>query len=259
MITRFKLTSSFADYQSYQRQLTVLASLGFATALCLGLLVLRAWQYRNSAQNWLVWNLFLAWLPALGAFTAYNLNKWPTRLRWPPIIGLSVLWLLFLPNAPYLVTDIIHLRPYPGVPLWYDLITLVTFAWTGCFLGLVSLFLMQLLVRRAVGDAASWLFVVGVLALNGFGIYLGRFLRLNSWDVLASPKSLFYGLLEGLFHPMEHLQSIAFSGLFTLLFSAVYLMLLAFTQLHLEHRQLVSVKGRDIGRDLGFSDKLSVE
>jgi uncharacterized membrane protein len=68
-----------------------------------------------------------------------------TRLRWIPIIGISLLRLLFLPNAPYLVTDIIHLRPHRDAPLWYDLITLVAFAWTGSFLGLVSLFLMQIL------------------------------------------------------------------------------------------------------------------
>jgi len=231
-----------ADYQSYRRQLAVLASLGFSTVLCLGLIVLRAWHYRSSVQIWLVWNLFLAWLPALGAFAAYNLNRWPTRLRWLPIIGISLLWLLFLPNAPYLVTDIIHLRPPAGVPLWYDLITLVAFAWTGSFLGLVSLFLMQILVRRTVGAAASWVFVIGVLALNGIGIYLGRFLRWNSWDLLFHPTSLFYDLLEALYHPQEHLQTIAFAGLFTLLFSAVYLMMLAFTQLHLEHRQLAPVK-----------------
>lgn len=237
MIARFKLPSSFANYQSYQRQLSVLASLGFATALCLGLLALRAWHYGASAWLWLVWNLFLAWLPALGAFTAYNLNHLPTRFRWLPIIGLSALWLIFLPNAPYLVTDIIHLKPRDGVPLWYDLITLVAFAWTGSFLGLVSLFLMQMLVRKTVGNAASWIFVLGVLALNGFGIYFGRFLRWNSWDVLFRPTSLLNDLLEGLLNPFDHLQTIAFAGLFTLLFSAVYLMLLSFTQLQLEHRQ----------------------
>src|SRR5262245_1886539 len=100
---RFVMTERFkpspANYQSYRRQLAVLASLGFATALCLGLLALRSWHYGASARTWLVWNLFLAWLPALGAFAAYNLNHWPTRFRWFPIIGLSLLWLLFLPNA----------------------------------------------------------------------------------------------------------------------------------------------------------------
>ncbi len=234
MIARFKLPSSIVDYRIYQSQLAVLASLGFSTALCLGLLALRGWHFRNSGQNWLVWNLFLAWLPALGAFAAYNLNHLPTRIRWLPIIGISLLWLLFLPNAPYLVTDIIHLKPHHGVPLWYDLITLVAFAWTGSFLGLVSLFLMQVLVRRALGNVASWLFVFGALALNGFGVYFGRVLRWNSWDVLFRPTSLFYEMLEGLLNPFDHLHTIAFAGLFTLLFTAVYLMMVSFTQLQLE-------------------------
>ena len=234
MTLRFKLASSFANYQ---RQLYVFASLSFATALCLGLLALRAWHYQSSVQKWLVWNLFLAWLPALGAFAAYNLHRWTTRLRWLPVFGFALLWLLFLPNAPYLITDIIHLKPRAGVPLWYDLITLVAFAWTGSFLGLVSLFLMQELVRRTVGRAASWLFVAGVLVLNGFGIYFGRFLRWNSWDVLFRPQSLANQLIDGVLNPLEHIQTLAFAGLFTLLFSAVYLMLLSFTHLHLEHQR----------------------
>ncbi|HKQ80013.1 MAG TPA: DUF1361 domain-containing protein [Blastocatellia bacterium] len=234
MVARIKLPSSYANYQ---RQFAVLASMGFATALCLGLLALRAWYYRAYGYSWLGWNLFLAWLPALGAFAAYNLNHWPTRLRWLPIIGISMLWLLFLPNAPYLITDIIHLKPHRVVPLWYDLITLVAFAWTGSFLGLVSLYLMQMLVRKTVGNAASWLFVIAALTLNGFGIYFGRYLRWNSWDVLFRPTRMFSDLMQGLLNPLDYLHTIAFAGLFTLLFGAVYLMLLSFTQLHLEHRQ----------------------
>jgi uncharacterized membrane protein len=237
MVARFKLPSLYANYQSYQRQLAVLASLGFATILCLGLVTLRSWHYGAYAYRGLGWNLFLAWLPALGAFAAYNLNHWPTRLRWLPIIGLSALWLLFLPNAPYLITDIIHLKQHRAVPLWYDLITLVAFAWTGSFLGLVSLYLMQMLVRKSVGNAVSWVFVIAALTLNGFGIYFGRFLRWNSWDVIFRPTSMFYELLQGLLNPFDYLHTIAFAGLFTLLFGAVYLMLFSFTQLHVEHRQ----------------------
>ncbi len=234
MIQRTQVASLFARCQ---KQFFVLASLSFATALCLGLLALRAWHYHNPPQKWLVWNLFLAWLPVLGAFAAYNLHHWPTRLRWLPIIGFAFLWLLFLPNAPYLITDIIHLKQSGNVPLWYDLITLVSFAWTGSFLGLVSLFLMQELVRRIIGRAASWLFVVGVLMLTGFGVYFGRFLRWNSWDAFFRPTSLLNEMLDGLLHPMEHMQTLAFAGLFTLLFSAVYLMMLSFTHLHLEHER----------------------
>ena len=234
MIQRARLASLFARYQ---KQLFVLASLSFATMLCLGLLALRAWHYQSGTQKWLVWNLFLAWLPLLGAFAAYNLHHWPTRLRWLPIFGFAFLWLLFLPNAPYLITDIIHLKQSNTVPLWYDLITLVSFAWTGSFLGLVSLFLMQELVRRIIGRVASWLFVAGVLMLTGFGVYFGRFLRWNSWDALFRPASLMNELIDGLLNPFDHLQTLAFAGLFTLLFSAVYLMMLSFTHLHLEHER----------------------
>jgi len=234
MITGVKQT---VDYHSFERQFAVLASLGFATAVCIGLLVLRAWHYGNPLRIGLVWNLFLAWLPAIGAFTAYNLNRWPTRFRWLPIAGLSLLWLLFLPNAPYLITDIIHLKQVPGVPLWYDLLTFVAFAWTGSFLGLVSLLLMQVLVRRSVGKTASWIFVLGVLTLNGFGIYFGRILRWNSWDVLLQPANFINTVMEGLLNPMAHLHMIAFAGLFTLFFSAVYFMLLSFTKLHWEHQE----------------------
>lgn len=230
-------SESISLFAKHQQQIFVLASLSFSTTLCLGLLVLRAWHYQGSIQKWLVWNLFLAWLPTLGAFAAFNLNHLPTRLRWLPIFGFALLWLLFLPNAPYLITDIIHLKQTSNVPLWYDLITLVSFAWTGSFLGLVSLFLMQELVRRSVGRAASWLFVLGVLLLNGFGVYFGRFLRWNSWDALSRPTSLMNNLLDGLQHPFEHMQTLAFAGLFTLLFSAVYLMMLSFTHLHLEHER----------------------
>jgi len=232
-----QLRSSFPGYRSYQRQLAVLSSLSLATLLCLSLLALRAWHYRTAPQTWLIWNLFLAWLPLLGAAVAYNLNHLPTRFRWLPIIGFSILWLIFLPNSGYLITDIIHLKQSRVVPLWYDLITLVSFAWTGSFLGIVSLFLMQELVRRIAGKAASWLFVMAVLVLNGFGIYFGRFLRWNSWDVLFRPSSLIGEIIDGLLNPMAHMQTIAFAGLFTLLFSSVYLMILSFTHLHLEHQQ----------------------
>ncbi|MGE0887342.1 MAG: DUF1361 domain-containing protein [Blastocatellales bacterium] len=237
MSSSVKQNPSFAKYRSYQRQLSVLTSLSLATLLCLGLLALRAWHYQTAPQTWLIWNLFLAWLPLLGAIIAYNLNHLPTRFRWLPIIGFAALWLIFLPNAPYLITDIIHLKQSKVVPIWYDLITLVSFAWTGSFLGLVSLFLMQELVRRTMGKAASWLFVVTVLVLNGFGIYFGRFLRWNSWDILFRPSSLLNELLDGLLNPMAHLQTLAFAGLFTLLFSIVYLMVLSFTHLHLDRQQ----------------------
>jgi uncharacterized membrane protein len=216
------------------RQVAVLASLGFASAICLALLGLRVAYSRNLWYLFLAWNLFLAWLPMLSSLAVYNAFKRRSRLSWLVVAGCALAWLLFFPNAPYLLTDFLHLVPRSDAPLWFDLLLVVAFAWTGLFLGLVSLFLMQALVRRAAGGLASWAFALGALGLSGFGIYIGRFLRWNSWDVVVSPAGLLADLADAAQHPWLHARSFAFSGLFSLFLVAAYFMFFALTQLRLE-------------------------
>jgi len=216
------------------RQIAVLVSLAFATAVCLGLLALRVTYSHRLEYTYLAWNLFLAWLPMLCALAAYNAGKRRTRLSWLVVAGCALAWLLFFPNAPYLLTDILHLQPRADAPLWFDLVLILAFAWTGFMLGLISLVLMQALVRRAAGAAASWAFAVAVLGLTGFGIYLGRFLRWNSWDVFFSPGSLLADMIQPLLHPIVHARTIAFSGLFSLFLVSAYFMIVALTHLQAE-------------------------
>jgi uncharacterized membrane protein len=213
------------------RQLAVLASLAFATAICLALLAGRVLYAENGNYSFLAWNLFLAWLPLLCSLFAYNAYKRRSRLSWLVVAGCALAWLLFFPNAPYILTDIMHLRPRPDAPLWFDVLLVIAFAWTGLFLGLVSLSLMQALVRRAAGALASWAFALGVLSLSGAGIYLGRFLRWNSWDVFLSPGGILADLLNAAQHPLLHARSVAFSGLFSLFLLAAYFMFVALTHL----------------------------
>ena len=98
------------------------------------------------------------------------------------------MWLAFFPNAPYILTDFLHLGSMGDiVPGWYDVLLLYWFAWTGLILGIVSLYLMQEIVTRGLGTAAGWVFVVVAAGLGSFGIYLGRFLRWNSWDLVRRP------------------------------------------------------------------------
>jgi uncharacterized membrane protein len=216
------------------RQLAVLASLVFATAICLALLVVRVAYSENNMYWYLAWNLFLAWLPLLCSLAVYNAYKRRGRLSWLVVAACALAWLLFFPNAPYLLTDIMHLQPRTDAPLWFDVLLVIAFAWTGLCLGLVSLLLMQNLVRRAAGALASWAFALGVLGISGFGIYIGRFLRWNSWDVLVSPGGLLADLLDTALHPLLHARSLAFSGLFSLFLASAYFMFFALTHLQVE-------------------------
>lgn len=227
----FKLLRTF--FRHY-RQLAIIGSLIFATALCAALLVMRVVHSHSFGYMGLGWNLFLAWLPMLSSLMAYNLYKRQSHISWLMVAGCAVVWLIFFPNAPYLMTDIVHLQPQADAPFWYDLIVVTAFAWTGFFLGLVSLFLMQALVRKAAGTVASWVFAFGVLGLTGFGIYLGRFLGWNSWDVFMNPKPLLVDIFEQVRHPLAHFQALVFSMLFSLFFVSAYLMLVAVTQFQRE-------------------------
>ena len=106
------------------------------------------------------------------------------------LLPLAALWLLFLPNAPYIITDFKHLVPSPVVPLWVDIVVIAAPAWTGMLLGFLSLYLVQSVVRSLAGPRVAWVTAVAVLGLASFGVYLGRVLRWNSWDVLTHPRLL---------------------------------------------------------------------
>lgn len=198
-----------------------------ASALAVLLLAGRTLMYAPGF-GFLVWNLFLAWLPYLAALRAGRIAAGsPRRLSLPQRVELAVvgaLWLLFLPNAPYIMTDFVHL---PGMRFvwWYDIGVLLAFAWAGCILGVASLHSMRGLVRERLGAAASWAFVLLCVGLSGVGIYLGRFLRWNSWDLLTSPRSLARELLAVLSTPEAYPRLIGVSGLFACFLLLGYLTL----------------------------------
>ena len=221
-----------------RRETAIVASLLFATAVCGALLVVRAMYARSTAHFGLVWNLFLAWLPMLSALLAHHLHKQGRRLVWPLIVPCLPFWLLFFPNAPYILTDMLHLQwPQARVPVWYDLILLIAFAWTGAFLGLISLFLVHGLVRQWAGRAAGWLFTLGVIAVSGFGVYLGRFPRWNSWDLLTNPSLLLMDIWTRLSNPLANSRTFVFSALFSLCLAMMYLMLVAVAQFPTDERR----------------------
>jgi uncharacterized membrane protein len=163
----------------------VLAGLSLASAICLALEVFRERHFDDLGLRFLLWNLTLAWIPLLLAIVVYDSYRRGVRLTL--LLPAIALWLLFLPNAPYIVTDFVHLTPSSPAPLWFDGAVISGFAWTGLLLGFASLYLLHAVVRHRFGARAGWTAAVAALALTSGGVYLGRVLQWNSWDLLFRP------------------------------------------------------------------------
>jgi uncharacterized membrane protein len=223
---RLRLRESFSD-----RRIAVVASLALMTLFTVAMIAGRIVYAGTPDHVWLLWNLVLAWIPFGLALLLYERARAGAPLG--VLVPLGLLWLVFFPNAPYLVTDLKHLGGSDGrVPLLYDVLLLSAAAWTGLLLGLTSLFLVHLVVRRRMGALNAWGLVVGVLALSSFGIYLGRVLRWNSWDVVANPGPLGAELARGLLHPLDHPRPLALTVLLTSFLLTSYLVLYSFARLN---------------------------
>lgn len=167
--------------------------------------VLEMWGY-----NFIWVNLILAAVPYLGSLCADLLFRvMPRRGRWIPFLGLLLLplfalWLLFLPNAPYVLTDFRHLEHYTHRQVLYDVMMLGTYALTGYALGVASLVIMQRIVVAAFGRRISLIFIVVCCFLAGIGVHLGRTLRYNSWDVFSQATGVLGTVLDRLLHLYSH-------------------------------------------------------
>lgn len=205
-----------------------LLALMLTSAVSVALTLMRIRWLHDWHYMFLVWNLFLAWLPVLFAMEVFRRHRRGDAMGWK-LISLTGLWLLFLPNAPYIFTDVVHLlfrlRPH----FWIDLSLVLLPALTGFLLGFVSLFLMQSVVNDRFGRAAGWVFVLVATGLSGFGIYLGRFMRWNSWDLVAHPLGLTHDIGQRAVNP----SSLVFAALFGTFLLMGYLMLYALTHLRM--------------------------
>jgi uncharacterized membrane protein len=200
-----------------------------ASAVCVFLVAARIEYSDSNRYTGLVWNLFLAWIPFVLAYMAYFLS-WKRPMLYVVIPITAFVWLLFFPNAPYILTDLQHLARESGnTPLWYDVIMLVWFSWTGLLLGLVSLYFMHEIIHRMFGRWVGWAFVFLVATLSSFGVYLGRFVRFNSWDFLQDPGEIAMSIQGLVIDPS--LRMVAFTSLFAVFYLFVYLTLYSFGHL----------------------------
>jgi uncharacterized membrane protein len=186
--------------------------------------------YSNSANRIdLIWNLFLAWIPFILAYGAHAIS-WRRIWLYLIIPIIAFLWLIFFPNAPYMLTDLQDLaRISFTAPLWYDVIIVVWCSWTAMLLGIVSLYLMQDIVIRTFGRFIGWSFIFVISALSSFGVYIGRFVRLNSWDILQNPSETAVSILGLIIDPTRRLA--VFSLSYTFFFLFIYLLLYSFSHM----------------------------
>lgn len=160
------------------------------TTFCGLMIAFQAAYTHNFTYFFLGWNLFLAWVPLLFALI------WQQRLTYhKPIahwkqFGLFCLWLLFWPNAPYLITDLVHLNRWINPAQWMDILLFFAAACTGLLLGLYALYKVHQLLKVKFSAVKCWLIMMGSIVLSSYGIYLGRVQRWNSWDILTKPHLL---------------------------------------------------------------------
>ena len=164
--------------------LTLLTLTGMTLVTTRGLLTGNWWYFIM-----LTWNLFLAWFPLGIVLVLRDLRLSGFHNKWLLVSGLGV-WLAFLPNAPYIITDLYHIKNIDQPLLWFDTMAIFLFALTGLLTGLYSILIVHRMIRPLLGIWLTWGFILSSQILSGFGIYLGRFGRWNSWDVLTKPSSL---------------------------------------------------------------------
>ncbi len=235
-----------------RHSIAVFLLLNMACLVCILLVVARIAYSDTRGNTGLIWNLFLAWIPFVLAYSAHAIS-WRRNWLYLVIPAVAFLWLIFFPNAPYMLTDLQDLaRDRGGAPLWYDVIIVGWSSWTGMLLGVISLYLMQDIIFRAFGRFAGWAFVIIISGLSSFAMYIGRFVRLNSWDILQNPAETTVEILGLIIDPSKRLA--AFTILYTLFFLFIFLLLYSFSHMLTEQ----NARSRDVLERLASTQPTNV-
>ena len=196
----------------------LMVSVGFTILL----LALRISKTDSMAYVFYAWNLFLAIIPFLLS------RKLEAQRKLGAVTFLLIGgWLLFFPNAPYIVTDIFHYHERPPVPKWFDLLLVTSAAWNGLLLGIASLMQVESFLAKHIKAAWVRLAVFASMVLCGYGIYIGRFLRFNSWNIVTQPSKLVYASAHHVLQPQDNLKVWGFTFLFAAMFGIIYFTLKA--------------------------------
>lgn len=206
------------------REFRYLRAVGLVTVLCLILFLLRI-AITGSYRYWFIpQNLALAWASLIFAWLLVARLKEHRWLSWQNA-SLSGLWLAFLPNSWYVLTDFVHVRVNGDISQLYDIVLMTSLVVSGFTLGFTSLYLVHLQLIKRLGSQISGVLVSLILLLSSFAIYLGRDLRWNSWDVVADPSGLILNVSDRVVDPFGHPRALNVTVLFFVLIGTLYLAL----------------------------------
>jgi uncharacterized membrane protein len=184
------------------RRLHEILFMGLLSILCIGFSLFRRFYSGARVFLFLNWNLFLAFVPwALTTLAHIRVNIQRSKILLTLLLGF---WLLFFPNTFYVLTDLFHLRYRFSMPVWFDLVLILSFAWTSLLFGFLSLWDVECILYQRIKSPLVSLVSAVLLFVGSFGVYLGRYLRWNSWDIITKPIRLFSDIGEQIMNPLEH-------------------------------------------------------
>lgn len=186
---------------------TILLSISFLMFLLLARFV----YTKTFFFGFYIWNTFLAVIPIL--LSSFLLKN---KLNLHAKVFVFVLWLLFFPNAAYLITDVLHFKERKDVPLWFDVILVIQASWVGLICTIVSLKDIETFFRQYISQKLSLFFIISIVIVCSYGVYLGRFLRFNSWDIFTNPNVIIHESIDRLMNPFNHVKTYCFVFFFSL-------------------------------------------
>lgn len=199
-------------------------ALGGASLVSIGLFAVGAIANRSIEFWYLNWNLVLAWVPLVLIVVLERVLRRRLWSTWQALM-LTGLFIAFLPNTFYLLTDMIHLQEVERTDLMLDVAMFSSFMFNGCMLGLVSVYMLHAELRKRVTAPSGWLVIIGTLLVTSFALYIGRELRWNTWDILLNPASILFQVSESLLHPMQHPEAFSITLSFFVLLAGMYVVM----------------------------------
>jgi len=211
------------EWRSPRRQFFL--ALLTSSVVSLGLFAYGAWRNHSYEEfSYLSWNLALAWLPLVFAVRLFIVLRHKLWSSWECLF-LSVLWLVFLPNSFYMISDFIHLEDVKRVNILYDTVMFTSFIYTGVVLGFSSLYLIHTQLRKRLGKNESAILVALTLLLSSIAVYVGRDLRWNSWDVFTNPGGLLFDISDRLQHLSSYPGMLLTISIFFIVLCSMYSLL----------------------------------